>query len=232
MALTTDNPQNKELMRAMRERHSVRRYLEKPLDKNTVDELESIIAAINCEGDLNMQLVTDEPRAFRGIFAYGKFFGVRNYIVVTGRKSDDLDDRVGYWGELLVLKARLMWLDTCWVGLSYSKVAGTFTLKPDHKVVCYIAIGYGVDHGSSHKIKTPEQVSNVSATTPGWFRDGVEAALLAPTAINQQKFHFEYLGGDKVAASRRFSAVGYTRLDLGIARRHFEIGADHPVEWV
>lgn len=221
--------ENEHLIKAIKERHSVRKYLDKPIEPNVVAELSKLINEINAKGNLNMQLVTDEPKAFRGIFAYGKFYGVRNYIVITGEKAPDLDDRVGYWGELLVLKAQTMGLNTCWVGLSYTKVAGTFTLLPGHKVVCYIALGYGENLGVSHKSNTPEQVSNIAENSPQWFRQGVEAALLAPTAINQQKFYFEYLGDDKVIAHRKFSAVGYTHIDLGIAIRHFEIASGKTV---
>ena len=58
---------------------------------------------------------------------------------------------------------------------------------------------------------------------------GVEAALLAPTAVNQQKFSFEYLGmkdnRHQIRAKKGFSMIGFTQMDLGIAKCHFEIGA-------
>lgn len=41
----------------------------------------------------------NEPKAFKGIFAYGRFSGVNNYFVVSGKKADDLDERAGYYGE-------------------------------------------------------------------------------------------------------------------------------------
>ena len=93
-----------------------------------------------------------------------------------------------------------------------------------------IALGYGDTQDVSHKIKTEKDVSNASDITPMWFRNGVKAALLAPTAINQQKFSFEYIQphGDcihRVKANKGFSMVGYTQMDLGIAKLHFEIGA-------
>ena len=102
-------------------------------------------------------------------------------------------------------------------------------LEADEKICCYISLGYGETQGVGHKIKTVEQVSNVTDNTPSWFRKGVQAALLAPTAVNQQKFSFEYLGVEnnvhKVRANKGFSMMGYTRIDLGIAKCHFEIGA-------
>lgn len=218
-------------MEAISARHSVRAYKETALGEDAVAALREKVDACNEAGSLHIQLVTDEPKAFMGTLArYGKFSGVRNYLVMAGRKADGLDERVGYYGEQLVLLAQTLGLNTCWAGLSYSKVPGTYILGEDEKIACYIAIGYGETQGLSHKTKRPEQVSNASDLTPGWFRKGVEAALLAPTAVNQQKFRFEYAGArgggkNKVVASRTFSLVGYTKMDLGIAKCHFEIGA-------
>ena len=211
-------------------RHSVRAYNKQPLTEETVKKLEEKIAELNSKGYLHMQLVTNEPKAFQGTLAkYGKFREANNYIVVIGQKADDLDERVGYYGEHLVLFAQTLGLNTCWVGLSYSKVPGTYVLAEGEKIACYIAIGYGETQGVSHKIKTIQQVSNISDNTPAWFKKGVEAALLAPTAVNQQKFSFEYVGEKdgrpKVLAKKGFSLIGYTQMDLGIAKCHFEIGA-------
>ena len=155
----------------------------------------------------------------------------------TKFKADDLDERVGYYGEQLVLLAQTLGLNTCWVGLSYSKVPGTYVLDEGEKIACYIALGYGETQGVGHKIKTVNQVSNASDVTPTWFRKGVEAALLAPTAVNQQKFSFEYMGmkdgRHQVHAKKGFSMIGYTKMDLGIAKYHFEIGAGKEnFEWV
>jgi hypothetical protein len=60
---------------------------------------------------------------------------------------------------------------------------------------------------------------------PEWFRRGMEAALLAPTAVNQQKFEFILHEGNRVEAKAKFSFIGYAALDLGIVKCHFEIGA-------
>jgi nitroreductase len=218
------------LEEAIEARHSVRAYKEQPLAENVVKVLEEKIAVLNREGKLHIQLIQNEPKAFLGTMAkYGKFRNVGNYIVMAGQKADDLDERVGYYGEQLVLLAQTLGLNTCWVGLSYSKVSGTYELGEDEKIACYIAIGYGESQGVSHKIKTVEQVSNASDITPLWFKKGIEAALLAPTAVNQQKFSFEYIGmrnyRHQVRAKKGFSLIGFTKMDLGIAKCHFEIRA-------
>jgi len=218
------------IQEAIEARHSVRAYKKEPLAEDVVKALEEQIAVLNREGHLHMQLVLNEPKAFQGTMAkYGKFRHANNYIVMAGKKADDLDERVGYYGEHLVLLAQTLGLNTCWVGLSYSKVPGTYLLDEGEKIACYIAIGYGETQGVGHKIKSARQVSNASDSTPSWFRKGVETALLAPTAVNQQKFSFEYVGTEdgrhRVLAKRGFSMIGYTRMDLGIAKYHFEIGA-------
>ena len=229
---------NMTLQEAIEARHSVRAFKEKPLAEDVVKVLEEQIAILNDEGQLHIQLILNEPKAFQGTLAkYGKFRGVTNYIVMAGKKSEDLDDRVGYYGEHLVLLVQTLGLNTCWVGLSYSKVPGTYVLEEGEKIACYIAIGYGETQGVGHKIKTVKQVSNASDITPSWFKKGVEAALLAPTAVNQQKFSFEYVGMSnnhhQVRAKKGFSMIGYTQMDLGIAKYHFEIGAGKDkFEWV
>ena len=226
------------LHEAIEARHSVRAYKDQPLSEDVVKVLEDEITIINKEGSLHIQLILNEPKAFQGTLAkYGKFRNVTSYLVMAGKLAEDLDERVGYYGERLVLLAQTLGLNTCWVGLSYSKVPGTYVLDEGEKIVCYIAIGYGETQGVGHKIKTVEQVSNASDATPSWFRKGVEAVLLAPTAVNQQKFSFEYVGMEdgrhQVRAKKGFSLIGYTQIDLGIAKYHFEVGAgDVDFDWV
>ena len=171
------------LQEAIAVRHSVRAYTERPLEDEAVRQLQQRIEELNSDGLLHAQLVCGEPKAFSGRLArYGRFRNVRNYIVMAGRRGDDLDERIGYRGELLVLLAQTMGLNTCWVGISYSKVPGTYALADDEAIGAYIAIGYGQTQGVTHRIKSVAQVSNADDRTPQWFRRGVEAALLAPTA--------------------------------------------------
>lgn len=227
-----------ELIEAIRLRHSVRAYQQKELTADIVAKLTEKIEECNRKGGLHIQLVLNEPKAFQGKLAkYGKFAGVTNYLMMIGRKQADLDERIGYYGEQLVLLAQTLGLNTCWVGLTYSKIPGAFILDEGEKVACCIALGYGETQGVSHKIKAEEKVSNISEGTPDWFRKGVEAALLAPTAVNQQKFRFDYIapegnGKPRVAASRGFSLTGYTHMDLGIVKYHFEVAAGREnFEW-
>lgn len=218
------------MQEAIEARHSVRAYKDLPLSEEIVKLLEDELVKLNNEGQLHIQLICNEPKAFQGTMAkYGKFRNVNNYLVMAGKKAEDLDERVGYYGEQIVLLAQTLGLNTCWVGLSYRKVPEAYNVGKDEKLVCMIALGYGETQGVPHKIKSVEDVSNASDITPSWFRKGVEAALLAPTAVNQQKFSFEYVGmknnRHQLRAKKGVSMIGYTLMDLGIAKCHFEIGA-------
>lgn len=214
-----------ELMEALRARHSVRAYTDAPIEPEKQRLLAGKVAELNELGGLHLQLVLDEPQAFSGFLShYSKFSGVRNYVAVVGQKAGDLLERCGYYGEQLVLFAQQLGLNSCWVGLTYSKVSSAFEVREGERLVLVIALGYGKTNGVQHKGKRAEQVSAADEAA-AWFSAGVEAALLAPTAINQQKFKF-VKKGNSVSASTVPGLFGsYAKIDLGIAKFHFEVGA-------
>jgi len=217
-----------ELLEAIKARHSVRRYLDRPIETIKVEAIREAIGRINTESGLNAQLVLDEPKAFSGMFitTYGQFSGVRNYIVLAAPKGKDWDEKVGYYGEELVLLAQTLGLNTCWVGLTYKKIPEAYTLRPGDIIHCVISMGYGENQGRQHPLRPIEKFYESKAgDVPQWFIAGVGAALLAPTAVNQQKFRFILKTGNVVEARPLFSMVGYTMVDLGIAKYHFELGA-------
>lgn len=213
-----------DIITAMENRHAVRAYdPEKKIPKEITDMLREKIDLLNSESKLHIQLVTDEPKAFDSFMAhYGKFSGVTDYIALIGRKSDKLNEKCGYYGEQLVLLAAQLGLDSCWVAMSYAKVKNAYTIAKGEKLCCVISLGYGKTHGTPHKSKSPEEVAVIKDDTPEWFINGVNAALLAPTAMNQQSFGF-MLDGDKVLAKAGKGIL--SDMDLGIVKCHFEIGS-------
>lgn len=212
-----------ELMEAMRQRHSVRQYEARPIAEDAAAALQQEIDACNREGGLHIQLVRNEPKAFDSFMAhYGKFSGVTDYIALVGPKSGKLDELCGYYGERLVLRAQQLGLNSCWVAMTYKKIPGAFQVANGEKLTVVIALGYGKTCGEAHTSKSASAVSNVGADAPQWFKDGVEAALLAPTAMNQQKFRLDYENGVVTAKS---GSGFYTKVDLGIVKYHFELAA-------
>ena len=216
-----------DLIQAMKDRHSVRSYHDRPIAEELVTELGALVDECNSDGRLHIQLVTNEPRAFgeSRMARYGKFSGVSNYLAMVGKKGPQLDERVGYYGEKIVLEAQRMGLNTCWVGLTFKKIPDAVTIGPDEKLVCVIAIGYGTTQGATHKLKKPEKVTDTPIiNTPNWYHRGIAAALLAPTAMNQQKFAFRF-ESDRIVSARAKTGF-FSHVDLGIVKYHFEVGAD------
>ncbi len=212
-----------EMLDAIKERHSVRTYLDKPIEGETLTKLQSKIKELNDISGLNMQLILNEPKAFDSFLAhYGKFKGVNNYIAIVGNKDSSLAEKAGYFGEQLVLYAQTLGLNTCWVALTFKKIKDTYVVKKNEKMQLVIAIGYGEIAGHPHKSKTFEEVTKVDGEAPDWFVSGVMAALLAPTAVNQQAFTFIYKDG--VTKLKR-SLRPYADIDAGIVKYHFELAS-------
>ena len=211
-----------EAMELMRQRHSVRQFTDRPLEAEAVRILQQEIAQVNKESGMHIQLITEEPEAFQaGKASYGQFKGCKNYLAVIGPKG--MDEEAGYYGERIVLKAQELGINSCWVALTYKKGKAQGQEDPGEKRYLVVALGYGVTNGTAHKGKALKDVSDYKAGDPDWYKTGLEAALLAPTAINQQKFRFKR-NGDKVTA--KVSGLGvYTKIDLGIVKYHFELGA-------
>lgn len=214
------------LQEAIKTRHSVRKYTDKPIESAKAATLRAEIEKANAESGLNIQLVLEEPKCFSsGIWKYGQFSGVKDYFVMAGPKGKEAEEKIGYFGEKLVILAQTLGLNSCWVGLTYKKIPGTYTLRDGDIVHCVVSLGYGISPGVQHPQKPAEQFFEAEGLPPKWFQDGMEAALLAPTAVNQQKFKFILHDGNKVEARTSFSMAGYTNIDLGIVKYHFEVGA-------
>ena len=214
------------LLEAIEARHSVRKYTDQPIGQEKIETLKAAAEDVNRDSGLNIQLVLDEPKAFSsGMWKYGQFGGVRNYFVMAGPKGTEAEEKIGYYGESLVLLAQTLGLNTCWVGLTYNKIPGTFTLRDGDVVHCVIAVGHGTIPGVQHPLKPVENFYESEGLPPEWFRSGMRAAMLAPTAVNQHKFKFILHPGNRVEAKTLFSMAGYINIDLGIVKCHFEIGA-------
>ena len=216
-----------DIKQAIKERHSVRRYKEDPIPVELVDRLGELIRECNKESGLHMQLILDDPGCFDTLLAhYGWFEGVRNYIAVVGDKAlPDLDELGGYYGEKVVLEAQRMGLNTCWVGGTFSRGKCKAEKASGEKLVCVISIGYGIDAGTKHKSKPLTKLCAVpEEEMPLWFRNGVKAAMMAPTAMNQQKFMISLDNDEPVITAGRGPM---TKLDLGIVKYNFEAASGH-----
>ena len=220
------------IMEAIDARHSVRAYLDKPIPQDVRDELDAFVRECNKESGLNITVVYDDPAGFDSRLAhYGVFRNVSNYIVLKGAKgmkTPDFHYACGYFGEQVVLKAQQLGLNTCWTALTINKRRVKELVPAGEKLCMAIALGYGETQGVPHKGKTMFDVINVKGGMPEWFVAGVESALKAPTAVNQQKFCFMLEDSEPSVKVRGIGA--WSIVDLGIAAYHFDAATGKKVK--
>lgn len=171
---------------------------------------------------LAMSLVTENTEAFGPALKLFLAKGVRNYLILAGPDRPGLDEAVGYCGADMMLFAQTLGLNSWWVGGTYSRKGVERNAAPGAgKILGLIALGYGRTQGVPHRSKRPEEVASYAGPAPEWFVKGVEALLLAPTALNRQAFTVRGEGRKvSITCGGAFSGV-----DLGIGKYHFEIGA-------
>lgn len=213
----------------IRERHSVREYDGKPLSRAEFDALGAVVEECARVSGLDIQLVGDNPEVFNVIARFGLIRGCRTHVafVVDDGKARGVaaDEAIGYWGQKIVLAAQDMGLNTCWCALCSRKKSRALVV-PGKKIRLVIAVGHGKTQGFSRKTKSVEALSSVEcAKEPAWFAAAMEAAQLAPTAMNNQNFKITLLSDGKTV---RIDAPqsGLNVIDEGIVRCNFEIAAN------
>lgn len=181
---------------------------------------------------------------FKGVVGpYGRIKGAPAFVAFIGNMdSPNVQEEVGYTGEGIVLEATALQLATCWVAGFFkpevaARLAGT---EKNERVLAVTPVGYAREHetleerlmtgfGRTHK-RHP-----LSYLTTGvgehdwreWVRVSLEAARLAPSAVNRQpwRFHVEPQSVTVYVRTRGPEFDVSKRLDCGIAMLHIELGA-------
>jgi len=224
------------LQEAMDVRRSRRKYFATPIEPGIIEKLEALAQEYSQASGCRIEFVWNDGGAWNGLRkSYGMFSGVQNYAGLICRKDDFAAmERLGYYGELLMLHAVSMGLGTCWVGGSFSRKLCPIKLSGDETVICTIAVGYTPEQNSAkenliHKVthrksKTAEEMMTANGTVPDWFMDGMKAVTTAPSGVNRQTVKFFYEDGKVTAGVENDKDVS-SALDLGIAKLHFELGS-------
>lgn len=223
-----------DLKSAIMERTSRRKYELDPVDGEVLERLEAACWECNRAGGLGIQIKIDDPDAFSGGKSYGMFSGVYNYIAMICKKDDpDGDEKIGYYGESLVLLATRLGLGTCWVGGTYDQESLHIDIPEDEVLRLVIVFGYvkpkeslrerTIAKAVKRKSKEIKDMLNAYGMAPNWVVDGVRYAVKAPSAQNRQPVKF-FCDGDAVNA-RVKEEHEFDMVDLGIAKFHFLVGA-------
>ena len=206
---------------AMRERHTVRKFTDKDIPKDIRSKLNTRMFANNEKYSVSMRFMIDDTNAFGFLTKLFLTKGVKYYFILSGGNIFTTDEKLGYCGTDLMLYAQTLGLNTWWVGGTYNRRYINRHATGD-KVLGLIAVGYGENQGVPHKSKSVEEVCKYEGDMPEWFRNGVEAALLAPTALNKQAFFIEGKENNVVLS---YSNGAFSGVDKGIIKYHFELGA-------
>ena len=84
---------------AIRERHSVRAYLDKKIDSETVEKLNALIGRCNEKGNLHLQLLEDAGNTFNRLMSKVMGLGsAPSVIACVGPDDRTVEERVGYYG--------------------------------------------------------------------------------------------------------------------------------------
>lgn len=205
---------------AMEQRHMVRKYTEKAIPNDLIKLLETRVEENNQKYNLNIKLMINNEEAIGTIVKMILAKNVKNYFIMAGDKSEDLDERLGYAGADLILYAQTLGLNTWWIGGMFNRSTAKYV--DNKKVSGTVAIGYGETNGIPHKSKSYEEVAKYDGNVPEWFKNGIKGALLAPTALNKQDF--KIIGnGNKVKIENNNGI--FTGINRGLIKYHFELGA-------
>ncbi len=230
---------------AITPRRSRRKYDSSDLGPGELDNLQTVCSEFRPFSEARADVVTRSlDKIFKGaVGPYGKVKGAPAFIAFTGNMGDPyIQEKVGYTGEGIILEATAMGLATCWVGGFFrpkvaAAAAGT---TGNERVLAVTPVGRAMDgfsreerimtgFGRSHRRKPLEELADGLARSewPQWIESALEAARIAPSAVNRQPWRF-HVEPDSITVSidnTGFSLGISKRLDCGIAMMHIEVAA-------
>ena len=218
---------------AINVRCSRRHYTDVKIDDLKIKKIKNLIDGYNRKEGLNIRFIENGADAFTGFNSYGMFKGVKALIALSGEKSvEDLKEKLGFYGELLVIEATKLNLGTCFVAGTFNKKKLNI-LSEDEELVCVITIG-NVPEDKSLKEKLflsvihrkPKKLKEFYLSdekVPDWFIEGVKAVQKAPSAANRQPVRLKYDKGEVTAFVEKTDS--FQLMDLGIAKANFSLAA-------
>lgn len=225
---------------ALRVRRSRRSYDGRPVAAADLEALEELAGRFRPWPGARVAVICEAPAAlFMGIVgSYGGVSGAPSALAFIGRHECG-PETVGYTGEALVLEATARGLGTCWVGglFEAAPVRRLVEMAPDERVFAVSPLGHPTAEftrkervlfgaGRPKHRKPLEEIAPGVASWPEWAQRAVEAAQVAPSAMNRQPWRFSYEEGALVvrAVGGRMPRIS-RRLDCGIAMLNAEVGA-------
>lgn len=229
-----------ELIEAIEKRISCRAFTDQQIETEKVEALAADIERINREGGLHFQLYGPREDGTAIDMAANMFAGnPPYYAALVGEVGPLPEERLGYFGEQLVLHATQLGLGTCWVASTYNAETTRAELAAGEKLHDVVPIGYapakmpmkqrtiraGI-RARDKKLEAMWQGPVPFNQAPEWIQAAIAAVHKGPSAVNCQPVVFVQDGeGEPVRATVPEVRRGLEYTDMGIAKYHFEVAA-------
>ncbi len=231
--------------RVIEKRRSRRRFDPKPIESGLLSQIASVCTEFRPFSDARAVVVVESPdTVFKGaIGSYGKIKGAPAFIAFIGNMdSPNVWEQVGYTGEGIILEVEALNLATCWVaGFFRPKMVASLTeIGKGERVLAVTPIGYAArSHSLEERVMTGFGLTHrrrplsglvtglPESERPQWVNLALEAARLAPSAVNRQPWRFKVEPNSitvSVNTIRREYGLS-KRLCCGIAMLHIEVAA-------
>jgi nitroreductase len=227
-------------------RRSRRQYdISMPVSENILKGLRLVCEEFRPFHGVRAELITKSAEdVFKGVIGtYGKVKGAMAAIVFIGDITDEhIQEKTGYTGEGIILEATALGLATCWVGGFFKPeaVASVIKIEKNERILAVTPVGYPVEQetaeekimtgfGRTHLRKPLASMVTglMEKDWQEWVKAALEAARLAPSAINRQPWGF-HIEPEAITISVRTAGPDFNvskRLDCGIAMLHIEVAA-------
>jgi nitroreductase len=226
-------------------RRSRRQYDFSPLEPHELAGLQEVCREFSPFTGIRANVVTESPeKILKGaVGPYGKIKGAPALIAFTGNMDDpNVQENLGYVGEGIILEATAMGLGTCWVGGFFRPrvAASAVGISRNEKVLAVTPVGRPVENytreeriitgfGRNRRRKPLTELATglERERWPQWIEPALEAARIAPSAINRQPWRF-LVAPDSITVSVESARMNLgisKRLDCGIAMMHIEVAA-------
>ena len=224
---------------AVKARISCRAYQDKHIDEEVLALLTEKIERLNEASGLHIQLMTTDGQSQPLLKLVPAMFDgpVYTYAALVGGTDALSAEKIGYYGEQLVLYATQLGLGTCWVAGTYDPNTACAYINEGERLWSVVPMGYAVEkmpikqkmirasiRARDRKLRQFVESEVAFDELAGWFRTAIESVKMGPSAVNQQPVNFTW-NKNKVTAKLWKTSQGTAFIDMGIAKYHFEIGA-------
>ena len=236
---------------AIFKRKSVRKYSKKKLSRSLLGEIKEKINNINkLHENIDSKIILAEDgervqKTFSGLKSKIARVDSPHYLIGVSEEKKGYLENIGYMVEEAVLNLTKREIGSCWLGSGIEHDLLKDIFEFNGNTVILVAFGNSVlekdnlrdDPQSASRKDLEDLVINKSKNIPKEVRKILDAARMAPSALNSQPWRFFYESDvihiyleKKGVFKKMVRKIGdlekLNHIDVGIALKHLEIGAD------